>query len=211
MQERVLAVARTVTAEDYAFTRFVRTERMESGRVTQRTELERYDPAKPLEQRWTLVAVDGRAPTAEELTKHARDAARRRVAHYGRIVNYFGAPATTSINAKGRTVFRFTSLPPESVVLSGNDVSANVICEAAVNTGGAVPFIDEVRFTLTKPMRVKVVARIERGEVISRFRLMPDGKPVPVEHSSDVYGSLMGRQGRIKSVLTYTEHRAARP
>jgi hypothetical protein len=84
------------------------------------------------------------------------------------------------------------------------------VCEAAVNTTASLPFVEEVRFTLPKPVRVKVVARIERCEVISRFRLMPDGKPVPIEHISDVHGALMGREGRIKTVLTYTEQRAAR-
>lgn len=211
LQQRVLAIARTVTAEDYAFTRSARSERNEGGKVTQRTELERYDPANPPERRWTLVTIDGRPPSAEEVKKHAKDAPRRRVGHYGRIANYFGSPATTSKDGKGRTVFRFTELPDESLVLSGNDVSSSALCEAAVNTSGAVPFVEEVRFTLAKAVRVKVVAKIDRCEVISRFRLMPDGKPVPTEHISDVHGSLMGRHGRIKSVLTYSEHRAARP
>src|SRR3712207_6339557 len=210
LQERVLAVARGATAEDYAFTRFVRLERNEGGKITQGTELERYDPARPVEQRWTLVALDGRPPTPDEKKKQARDAARRRVAHYGRIGNYFAAPATTGTDAKGRAVFRFTSLPGESVVLGGNDVSSSAVCDAAVNTSGAVPFVEEARFTLPKPVRVKVVAKIDRGEVVSRYRLMPNGKPVPIEHMSDIHGSLMGRQGRIKSVLTYTEHRAVR-
>ncbi len=210
LQERVLAVARSVTAEDYAFTRFVRIERSDGGKITQGSELERYDPTKPPDQRWTLVARDGRPPTAEELKKYTRDTARRRAAHYGRIANYFASPATTSTDSRGRTVFRFASVPNETVVLGGNDVSATAVCEATVNTTGAVPFVEEARFTLAKPVRVKLVAKLDRGEVVSRYRMMPNGKPIPTEHISDLHGSLMGRQGRIKSVLTYTEHRALR-
>ena len=210
LQERVLSVARDVTAEDYAFTRFVRLERNDGGKITQRTELERYDPAKPAEQRWSLVAVDGRPPSAEESKKYARDTARRQPMHYGRIASYFASPAPSSTDTKGRTVFRFASLPGRTVVLAGNDVSANAVCDAAVNTSGAVPFVEEARFTVARPVRVKVVAKIDRGEVVSRYRIMPNGKPVPTEHISDIHGSLMGRQGRIKSVLTYSEHRALR-
>src|SRR3712207_3651630 len=100
LQERVGGGARSVRGGDYAFTRFVRLERNEGGKITQRTELERYDPARPVGQRWTLVALDGRPPTPDEMKKHARDAARRRVAHYGRVANYFAAPATTGTDAK---------------------------------------------------------------------------------------------------------------
>lgn len=210
LQERVLAVARSVAAEDYAFTRFVRLERNDGGKITQRTELERYDPARPVEQRWVLVAIDGRAPTADELKKYARDTVRRRPAHYGRVANYFGLPATASTDAKGRTIFRFGSLPSETVVLAGNDVSGSAVCDAAVNTSGALPFVEEARFTISKPLRVKLVAKMDRAEVVLRYRMMPNGKPAPAEQMSDVHGSLMGRQGRIKSVLTYSEHRAAR-
>ena len=208
LQERVLAVARNVTAEDYAFTRTVRSERVEGGKTTQRTEVERYDPTRPSERRWTLISIDGRPPSADELKRHARSSPKRRVGHYGRVAMYIGSAATTSLDAKGRTVFRFATLPNGVVVLSGNDVSGSATGEATVNTSGAVPFVEEARFTLMKPVRVKVVAKIERCEVISRYRLMPDGKPVPTEYVSDVHGSLLGQPGRIRSALTYGEHRA---
>lgn len=206
LQEQVLAAARRVTAEDYAFTRTVRSEQFEGEKVTKRVEVERYDPANQPSRRWSLTSIDGRAPTAEELKEHAAEAPKRRVAHYGRVAIYFAAAATASSDAKGRTVFHFASLPNESLIISGNDVSANASCEAAVNTSGAVPFVEEARFTLLRPTRVKLVARVDRAEVVQRFRLMPNGKPVVIEHVSDLYGSLMGHHGRIRTVLTYSDH-----
>jgi hypothetical protein len=127
------------------------------------------------------------------------------------VATYFGTRATTSLDSKGRTVFHFAMLPSESLILSGNDLSSSATCEAAVNTSGAVPFVEEARFTLVKPARVKLVARIDRGDVTQRFRLLPNGKPALVEHISDVYGSIVGHEGRVRTVLTYSEYRAVAP
>jgi hypothetical protein len=40
--------------------------------------------------------------------------------------------------------------------------------------------------------------------------MMPNGKPVPIELSSDMSGSMMGKQGKINTVTTYSDHRAVR-
>jgi hypothetical protein len=40
--------------------------------------------------------------------------------------------------------------------------------------------------------------------------MMPDGKAVPIEHISNAHGSLLGKPGRVRSVLTYSEHRPIR-
>lgn len=206
LQRRILEHARTVRAEDHSFTRTVRSLRIEGEKKTERVEVERWDPASRA-QPWTLMSLDGRAPTAEELAKHARSSPKRRRAHYGRLAEIFATPATVSTDAKGRIVFRFESLPPETLVVANVDISANSICEATVDRSGAVPFVERARFTLAKPQRVKVVAKLEKFEAVSRYRMMADGKPVLVEHVSNARGSLLGKQGRVHSVLTYSDHR----
>jgi hypothetical protein len=40
--------------------------------------------------------------------------------------------------------------------------------------------------------------------------MLPDGKPVPVEQVSDMTGSMLGKSGRIRTVLTYSDHQRAR-
>jgi hypothetical protein len=205
LKQRVLEHARTVSVDDYMFTRTARTEQVEGDKKTERVVVERFDPAHP--QRWTLISVDGRAPNADELKKLAKDAPKRRTAHYGRIAAYFGAPASATTDPRGRTVFHFATLPIETVIVTGVDISANSKCEATVDTSGPVPFVEQVRFTLTKPVRIKVVATLDKFEATSRYRMMPNGKPVPIEHISNAEGSLLGKQGRVRSVLTYTDHR----
>jgi hypothetical protein len=204
LQRRIVEHARTVAVNDFTFTRTARTEEVQGDKTSTRVVVERFDPAHP--QRWTLISVDGRQPNAEELKKMAKDGPKRRTAYYGRIANYFGTPASTTTDARGRTVFRFDRLPSETVVVTGVDISANSTCEATVDTSGPVPFVEQARFTLVKPVRIKVVAKLDKFEAVSRYKMMPNGKPVPLDQISNAYGSLLGKPGRVRSVLTYADH-----
>ena len=56
LKERIIAHARTVTPEDYAYTRTIRTESTEGNKKEERVVIDRWDPAKPQDQRWTLVS-----------------------------------------------------------------------------------------------------------------------------------------------------------
>jgi hypothetical protein len=200
-----------VTAEDHAYTRTVRTEATEGTGSDKKEEsviVDRWDPAKPLDQRWTFVSIDGKPPDADQLKIYRQAVEKRRQTYYGRVAGYFGKPATSSVDVRGRTIFRFASLPKETVMVNNSDISANATGEVVVDTTGATPFIEEVRFTSTKPTRVKLIAKIDRFETMTRYRLMPDGKPVPIESSSDMTGSMLGKQGRIHTRIAYTDHRA---
>ena len=208
LKERIIAHARTVTAEDFAYTRTVRMESTEGDKKEEHVVVERWDPAKPLEQRWTLISFDGRPPEAEQLKDYRKELPKRRQAYYGRVAGYFAKPATSVVDARGRTIFRFASLPKETVMVSDADISASATGEVVVDTNGAMPFIEEVRFSSTKPTRVKLVAKIERFETLTRYRLMPDGKPAPIELVSEMSGSMLGQQGRLRTRIAYTDHRA---
>ena len=208
LKERIIAHARTVTPENYAYTRTIRTESTEGNKKEERVVVDRWDPARPQEQRWTLVSINGQPPTPEQLKSYEKESAKRRPAYYGRVAEYFGKPATSATDAKGRPVFRLGSLPKETVMVMGSDISANATGELSVNATGAAPFIEEIRFVSTKPTRVKLIAVIERFEAVTRYRIMPDGKPAPVESTSEMNGSMMGKQGLIRTKVSYSEHRA---
>ena len=109
LQERIIAHARTVAAEDYAYTRTVRSESIERDKTEERVMVERWDPTRPLEQRWTLISINAQPPTPEQLTSYRKEVPKRRQAHYGRVAGYFAKPATTSVDARGRTISRFAA------------------------------------------------------------------------------------------------------
>jgi hypothetical protein len=208
LKERIIAHARTVTPEDYAYTRTIRTESTEGNKKEERVVVDRWDPTKPHDQRWTLVSINGQSPSAEQMKNYAKETPKRRAVHYGRVADYFGNPATSATDARGRTVFRLASLPKETVVASGSDISANASGELLADTSGGMPFIEEVRFVSTKSIRLKLVAVIERFEAMNRYRMMPNGKPSPVESSSEMNGSMMGKQGLIRTKVTYSDVRS---
>lgn len=208
LKERIIAHARTVTPEDYAYTRTIRTDSTEGNKKEERVVVDRWDPAKPQDQRWTLVSINGQPPNADQLKNYGKETPKRRTVYYGRVAEYFGKPATSATDAKGRPVFRLASLPKETVVAMGSDISANATGELAVETSGATPFIEEIRFSSTKPARIKLIAVIERFEAVNRYRMMPNGKPAPVESTSEMNGSMMGKQGLIRTKVSYSDHRA---
>ena len=208
LKQRILAQAQSVSPDDYAFTRTIRSETTSNGKTEKKVVVEKFDPTKPADARWTLVSVDGAPASDDALKRHRKEAAKRRVVPgYHRVAAYFGAPATSSTAAGGKTVFRFASLPKGSISLLETDVSQNGSAEAIVSEADGVPFVEQVRFTL-KPMRLKLLMKVDRFETVVRYRIGPGGKPFLIESTSDMSGSGMGREGTMRNVTTFSDYRA---
>ena len=94
LQQQVLAAAKTVTPRDFAFTQTLHAQR--TGKPANDV-VQRYDPRRGAAA-WTLVKVDGRAPTAKESADAAKRFAKAQVPSYARIAEWFGAPATRVFN-----------------------------------------------------------------------------------------------------------------
>jgi hypothetical protein len=207
LKQRVLAQVLSISPDDFAFTRTIRTDQTSNGKLEKKVTIEKFDPTKPAETRWTLVSVDGAPPSADVLKAFRKDAVTRNVPGYHRLAKYFGSPATASTNALGRTVFRFTALPKSSVITLDTDVSQNATLDATVSEANGVPFVEQVHITV-KPMRIKLVMKLDSFESTSRYRIGPEGKPIMVEQTSDLSGSGLGQTGGAHSVVTYSDYRA---
>lgn len=209
LKQRVLADAQRRSPEDYAFTRTSRSEGTSAGKTETKVRVEKFDPRKPADARWTLVSVDGAPPSAEALERFRKEVAKSRVVPgYHRLANYLGSPATTSTDARGRTVFRFESLPKGSVSLADTDISHNATAEVVLGEANGMPFAEQVRISV-KPMRIKLLMKIERFESTARYRIGPDGKPVLAEGTTDMAGSGMGKEGTMRATTTYSDYKPA--
>src|ERR1700761_6760690 len=85
LQDQVLAGARAVRSDLYAFRRTRTVERTGAAR---QVFVEQYDPRKPAVQQWSLLGVDGHAPTAKDLEQWRR-ADRGPVPSYAQLAKWF--------------------------------------------------------------------------------------------------------------------------
>jgi hypothetical protein len=207
LKQRVLAQAQSLSPNDYAFTRTIRSEQTSNGKTEKKVTIDKFDPTKPAEARWTLVSVDGAPPSADALKTFRTDSAKRRVSGYYRLAGYFGSPATASSDSRGRTVFHFAALPKETVKVMDSDVSQNATADASVTESNGVSYVEQLHVSV-RPMRLKLIAKLNSYEYTARYRLGPDGKPLLMEQSSDMSGSGMGQTGGGRTVVTYSDYRA---
>lgn len=206
LQDRVLAGARAVRADSHLFRRTLVIERTGAPRQVR---VEEHDPRRPIAQRWSLVSIDGRAPTPKEAAD-ARKQKRGPVPSYADLQRWFGAPAQRIPAAPGYAAYRFARLPKGALKLGPFDASPNMTAEALVNLQGPRPFVESVRWTAAKPFRMMLVASVRSMAITGGYRLLPGGYPVPQALSSDTSGSVFGRAGRLRTAATYADFRPVR-
>ena len=209
LKQRILAQAQSVGPDDYAFTRTSRTEQTSHGKTETRTVVDNYDPSKSGDARWTLVSVDGATPTADVLSQYKKESPKRRVPGYYRLARYFAGTATTSTDSRGRTVFHFGTLPKDTALVMDSDVSSNTSADVTVSEANGTAFAEQVHLTV-KPMRLKLIMKLEHYESTARFKMGPEGKPLLIENIADMAGSGMGQEGKAHTVITYSDYRPAR-
>lgn len=207
LKQRILAQAQSIGQDEYSFTRTIKSESTSNGKTEQHVTIDKFDPTKSGDARWILVAKDGAPPSADALSQYKKDAPKRRVPGYYRLANYFGAPATTSTDSRGRTVFHFSALPKDVVKVMDSDVSQNATADASVNEADGVSFVEQLHVSV-RPMRLKIIAKLESYEFTARYRIGPEGKPLLIEQTTDLSGSGMGQEGKLHNVVTYSEYRA---
>ena len=207
LKQRILTQTQSIGPDDYAFTRTIKSESTSNGKTEQHINIDKFDPTKSGDARWTLVSRDGTPPSADVLSQYKKDAPKRRVPGYYRLANYFGSPATTSTDSSGRTVFHFSALPKDTVKVMDSDVSQNATADASVGEAGGVPFVEQLHVTV-RPMRLKLIAKLESYEFTARYHIGPEGKPLLMAQTTDLSGSGMGQEGKAHTVVTYSDYRA---
>jgi hypothetical protein len=175
LKQWVLGQPQGLSPDDYAFTRTIRSESTSNGKTENKVNVEKFDPTKPAEARWTLVSV--------------------------------GSPATASTDSRGRMVFHFAALPKDTVKVMDSDVSQNATADASVTEANGVPFVEQLPVSV-RPMRLKLIGKLNSYEYTARYRIGPDVKPLLMEQTSDMSGSGMGQTRGAHMVVTYSDYRA---
>jgi hypothetical protein len=209
LKQRILAQAQAMGPDDYSFTRTIKTEQTSNGKTEQHVNVDKYDPTKSGDARWTLVSMDGAPPSADALARYKKESPKRRVPGYYRLAKYFGSASSASTDSRGRTVFHFNALPKDTAIVMDSDVSSNTSADLSVAEANGTPFVEQVRLTV-KPMRLKLIMKLDQYESTARYRMGPDGKPILVEHIADMSGSGMGQEGKAHTVITYSDYRPAK-
>jgi hypothetical protein len=206
LKQRIIAQAQSVAPNDYAFTRTVSFDIAAAGNRQKTVRVEKYDPTKPAAARWSLVSVNGAAPSAKALRKFRREVRKRPSFGYHRLATYFAAPAAAVADAEGRTVFHLASLPKGSIIVGKSDISRLASADVVVTEGSGNPFAEQVHLSL-EPTRRLLVFKLDRCEVTCRFAVGPEGKPLLVDETAEMAGSGLGFKGRLRSVATYSDYR----
>ena len=209
LKQQILAQAQKVGPDDYSFTRTAKSEQTSNGKTEQHVNIDKYDPTKSGDARWTLVSMDGAPPSADALSEYKKETPKRRVPGYYRLAKYFGTAATTTTDAKGRTVFHFSSLPKDTAIVMDSDVSSNTSADVSVTDASGTSFAEQVHLTV-KPMRLKLIMKLDSYESTARYRIGPEGKPLLVESIADMSGSGMGQEGKAHTVITYSDFKAVK-
>jgi hypothetical protein len=206
LKQRILSQAQSLGPDDYAFTRTVKSEQTSNGKTEHHVNVDKFDPSKSGDARWTLVSVDGAPPSADALARYKKDSPKRRVPGYYRLARYFGSASSVSTDSRGRTVFHFNSLPKDTAIVMDSDVSSNSSADLSVTEANGTPFVEHVHLTV-RPMRLKLIMKLDQYESIARYRMGPEGKPLLVENIADMSGSGMGQEGKAHTVITYSDYR----
>jgi hypothetical protein len=208
-KQRILAQAQALGPDDYAFTRTVKSETTSNGKIEPHVNIDQYDPTKSGDARWTLISVDGAPPSADILAAYHKGSPKRRVPGYYRLAKYFGSASTVSTDSRGRSVFHFNSLPKDSAIVMDSDVSSNTSADVTVTEANGSPFAEQVHLSV-KPMRLKLIMKLDHYESTTRYRIGPEGKPLLIEHTADMSGSGLGQEGKGHTVATYSDYRVVK-
>ena len=200
LQQQVLAAAKSVGPDDFALTQTTRAER--TG-TPAKDIVQRYDPRRS--PHWSLLRVDGRAPTAKEIADSAKNSTKARAPSYSRIAEWFGAPATRTAQTATSVTYHFAGLPKGVIKMGSYDASPTTSADAVVNIGGKIPFVERVRFASNAAFRMMLVVKVDRFVIVGTNRLLPDGRPVSESTATEFAGSFMGSAQTLKTRTVYSD------
>jgi hypothetical protein len=161
--------------------------------------VDRYSPtAQP---QFALVSVDGKPPSTEEAERFGKLAKNSKPAGYYRIAELLAGGA----ERVQPNLYRVTKLPPDFLRGQMAAMSDHVIADIRVGGTPDRPYVTEYRLYAPKPARVRIVAKIDSFEAVTRYALGSDGRPRLREQTVMIRGDAMGSSLNTDSTTRYRD------
>lgn len=132
--------------------------------------IDRFDPRARPGQQWTLVSVNGKAPTPDQVKEHAKRVELQPVPGFHRFNSLLAGPPTATERQGARTVYRWKQLQKGAAPTGrGPDFSDQLSGEAIVRVDGPRPVLEQVRLHAAEPFAIMGVAKMTKFESITRY------------------------------------------
>lgn len=148
--------------------------------------VDRFDPRAPRGKRWTLLSVDGAAPTADDRSRNADQPDDARVPGFHRLHEMLGKSAPTCKVANGQTICHWPSLPAGSIGLSGPDFSRKLSADVVLEDEGGRNVLKRMRVYAAQPFSIMAVAKLHSLNVVSDYTSGKSGQPFLAGQTVDV-------------------------
>jgi hypothetical protein len=198
LRDEIIATASALSPERLSFERTTRLERKGGGSLLRQVRTERWDGA-----RWTLVSIDGKAPSAREQRALERKIGQADVPGYHQLARIMAAARDKRLDDQGRTVLIVPVLPDGSVLADGKDISSHLKGEAVLGNKSGKPWVQRLTVTQREPFKLNLLIKVTSFEQVNDYRISADGAPRLVAQVNDSVGSMFGYTGGEKSEVLY--------
>jgi hypothetical protein len=197
------AIAESARAPMVGFERTQRAELRADPDKEPEVVVDRFQPTGAATGTWTLVSIDGRKPTADEIERHRKTSARAPVPGFHRLHKILAGPPARRTEAGGRTVYRWDGLPEGAVVTPGGDISKRLSAEATVEEVGGKAMISQVRIFAAQPFSIGGIARMNGFDVTSQYRPASPHPFLAAQTSASDVKAPFGLGGKRRSTISF--------
>lgn len=198
LREAIMSDALAVDPSGMAFERTTTAVRRGPGINERTVTIERWDGVH-----WTLLSVNGKAPSATQLKTFRKATTANLVPGYHRLAALMAAASDISTDEDGRRVLKIPVLPAGSVRTDSADISSHLSAEAVLATTDGKPWVARLKVRARENFKLNLLIKVTNFEQTSDYRLGPDGKPRLATQIAASTGNMMGIAGGQTDEVTY--------
>lgn len=198
LRDAIILDARATNPAGIAFDRTTTAIRRGPGIKEKTVTVERWDG-----QRWSLVSVNSKAPSASQLKEFRKATAANPVPGYYRLAALMAAASEISVDSNGQKTLKIPVLPPGTVRTDTGDISSHLLGEAVLASNDGKPYVARLKVKAHENFKLNLLIKVTNFEQISDYRLGPDGRPRLASQTADSKGNMFGFVGGETNEVVY--------